>query len=89
MTNVVVKVGLKLDAAKADAKSLVDMLKSDPTQRQTVELSVECYSRDRAELYFEHTSVCVCVTLPCYFITLSKFHLPVSSPCKNHAESCR
>lgn len=36
LTNVVVKVGLKLDAARADDKSQVDMVKNDPTQRQTV-----------------------------------------------------
>lgn len=93
LTNVVVKVGLKLDAARADDKSQVDMVKNDPTQRQTVEQSVECYSRDRVELCFDHTSMCVCVcvceTLLCYFITLSKFPLPVSSPCRNHAENCR
>lgn len=61
LTNVVVKVGLKLDAARADDKSQVDMVKNDPTQRQTVEQSVECYSRDRVELCFDHTSMCVCV----------------------------
>lgn len=44
LTNVVIKVGLKLDAARADDKGQVDMVKNDPTQRQTVEQSVECYS---------------------------------------------
>lgn len=61
LTNVVVKVGLKLDAARADDKSQVDMVKNYPTQRQTGEQSLECYSRDRVELCFDHTSMCLCV----------------------------